>query len=86
MRVKHNYLLRDVGDQHLVVPVGEETRSFHGFVRLNDTGAYLWGLLGQDMTAEELSQALERRYGVDGARASKDVDAFLAQVSRFLDA
>ena len=86
MRVKTNYLLRDVGDQHLVGPVGEETRSFHGFVRLNDTGAYLWGLLRQDMTPEGLAQALAQRNGVDETRAREDVDAFLSQVSRFLDA
>ncbi len=68
MRVKHDYLLRDMGDQRLVIPVGEETRSFRGFVRLNDTGAYLWGLLEQDMTREDLAQALTRRWGVDEAR------------------
>ena len=86
MRTKHDYLLRDVGSQHLVVPVGEATRSFRGFVRLNDTGAYLWGLMAQDVTTEDLVQALVRRYGVDETRARGDVGAFLGQVADFVDA
>lgn len=86
MKVKSDYLLRDVGSQHLVVPVGKETRSFRGFVRLNDTGAYLWGLLKQDMTPEGLVDALVQRYGVDEEHARTDVDAFLRQISKFLEA
>ena len=38
------------------------------------------------MTPEGLAQALAQRYGVDETRAREDVDAFLSQVSRFLDA
>lgn len=86
MKVKSDYILRDVGSQHLVVPVGKETKSFRGFVRLNDTGAYLWGLLKQDTTAEGLAQALVQCYGVDEEHARADVNSFLAQISKFLEA
>lgn len=85
VRARKDFILRDLGSQHLVVPTGAATREFHGFVRLNDSGAYLWGLLGERRTEDELARALVERYGIGEGQAREDVAAFLRQVADFLD-
>ena len=42
IKIKEGFLLRKVAGDHVVVPVGEAGKVFHGMIRLNDTGAFLW--------------------------------------------
>ena len=42
MKVKEDFLLREVAGCYVVVPVGKATVDFNGMLNLNDTGAFLW--------------------------------------------
>ena len=42
MKIKKGFVLRVVGGEHVVVPVGEMSKQFHGMINLNETGAFLW--------------------------------------------
>ncbi|MFI0718862.1 PqqD family protein [Streptomyces sp. NPDC021224] len=44
----------------------------------NRVGAFIWSQCGGQMALDELSAVVARRYGVDGARARADVEAFVA--------
>ena len=44
MKIKQGFVVRKVGDSHVVVPVGELSKTFHGMINLNETGAFLWNL------------------------------------------
>lgn len=78
MRIKDGFVMRQVGGDNVVVPLGPATESFHGMVRLNDTGAFLWGRLEELGETDEaaLAEALATQYGVDAERAAHDVHAF----------
>jgi Coenzyme PQQ synthesis protein D (PqqD) len=43
----------------------------------NATAASLWPALIEGATREQLAATLEEKYGVDRARAERDLDAFL---------
>ena len=49
-------------------------------VRLNGTGAFLWGKLAADATEDALVQALLAEYAVDEGTARADVAAFLGKL------
>ena len=53
-----NYLLRQVADTWVIVPVGQAAVEFAGMVTLNATGAYIWELLEKEQTLESLAEAL----------------------------
>ena len=42
MKIKKGFVVRKVGNEHVVVPVGELSKTFHGMINLNETGAFLW--------------------------------------------
>lgn len=77
MKLKDGFVLRTVGANHLVVPVGAQTVDFRCLITLNETGAFLWQQLQEDRQAEELTAALLEEYEVTPAQAAADVAAFM---------
>ncbi len=77
MKLKEGFILRTVGTNHLVVPVGARTVDFRCLITLNETGAFLWQQLQQERTAEQLTAALLEEYDVADEQAASDVAAFV---------
>ncbi len=77
MKIKEGFVLRMVGGNHIVVPIGAQTVDFRGIITLNDTGAFLWNLLQEDRTEEQLMQALLAEYDVAADVAAADVSRFV---------
>jgi len=61
----------------VVVATGKASREFHGMVRLNGSAAYVFGLLKEERTEEELVQALMAEYEIEENIAKEDVESFL---------
>ena len=78
MKIKKGFVLRVVGGQNVVVPVGALCKAFHGMINLNDTGAFLWKFFTEDHTEEEAVEELCLEYEVDEERAAADVKKFIA--------
>lgn len=76
MKIKKGFVIRTVGGEHVVVPVGELSKSFHGMINLNETGAFLWRFFSEEHTLEEGVDALCGEYEVERERAAADVDRF----------
>lgn len=77
MKRNPDFLLRDVADTLVVVPVGTATAAFPGMITLNASGAYIWELLEQEQTVESLVAALTERYEVTEEKAREDVQSFV---------
>ena len=77
MRIKKDYVLRQVVDTWVVLPLGAETVNFAGMLTLNESGAMLWRVLEQGGDRDALVAALTAEYEVSEAEAGADVDAFL---------
>lgn len=59
IKIKEGFLLRKVAGDHVVVPVGEAGKVFHGMIRLNDTGAFLWEQCRKETTKEQVLRECE---------------------------
>ena len=74
MQINKDFTIQKVGGSYVAVPVGETSKSFHGMVRLNETGAFLWRALSSaDMSEEALVDALLSEYDVSREIAERDV-------------
>lgn len=71
------FLLSNVADSWVVVPVGSAAVEFPGMLTLNESGRFLWELLETEQTVETLTQALTQRYEVTAEQAAADVQKFL---------
>ena len=82
MKIKQNYVLRNIADEYIVVPIGDEADRLHGVITLSESGAFLWEKLATEQTAETLTDALTAEYKVDWETALKDVQSFLDSIGQ----
>lgn len=83
MKIKEGFMLRQMGEQYVVVALGQASEEFHGMIRLNPSGAFLWERLSAgSQTAEQLTDAILEKYEIDKETADADVEAFLSKLSR----
>ncbi len=80
MKIKKDFMLREVAGYYVVVPVGEGALDFNGVINLNESGAFLWKTMEQDVTEEQMVAALLSEYDVDETRAKADVSAFVERM------
>ena len=80
MKIKKGFVLRVVGGENVVVPVGEMSKKFHGMINLNETGAFLWEFFTAEHTVEEGVDALLGEYEVEKAVAQADVEQFVKTI------
>ena len=78
MKIKSGFVLREVGGDSVVVPVGERSKTFHGMINLNETGAFIWQFFSVEHTQEECVDALCGKYLVSREQAERDVEKFVA--------
>ena len=76
MKIKDGFVIRQVGGEYVVVPVGERSKEFHGMINMNETGAFLWKFFTTEHTIEEGVDVLCAEYNVDRAVAETDVNRF----------
>ena len=77
MKIKKEYVLRQVADTWVVLPLGDAAVDFSGMLTLNGSGAMLWHVLEQGADREALTAALLEEYEVSRQQAMADVETFL---------
>ena len=80
MKMKEGFMVREVGGEVLLVPVGANSIDFKSVIRLNETGAFLLNKLSEDITEEELLEAVINEYDIDEDTASGDIRRFVERL------
>lgn len=82
MKLKENFVLRQIVGSWIVLPVGAASVDFNGMLTLNSSGALLWKKLEEGCSREELARNLIGEYDVSYEQALADVDEFYAVLVR----
>ena len=82
MRISDQYMLRQVADEYLVIPVGEAALKVKGLIGLSESGSLLYRRLQSGCTEEDLVSALLAEYDIDAQTARADTRGFLEQMRR----
>lgn len=82
MKVSNEFVLRQVADEYLLIPVGEAALRISGMISLTESGCLLYRKLSVGCGPEDLIRALLAEYEVEEAEARRDVEAFLAKMRK----
>ncbi len=87
MRIKEGFVQHQIGGEYMAVATGKAAENFTGFVRSNETAAYIFELLQKDITEEAIVDAMCEKYEADREVIAKDVASVLEKirVAGFLD-
>lgn len=78
MKIKDGFMLRQFGDNYIVVAVGDDAENFNKLITLNSAGAFIYNFMENDVTYEEIVSAVLDKYEADRETVENDINKFLA--------
>ena len=80
MKLNSDFLIHDTGNGEMLIPVGEETKKFHGVIKLNATGSEIVHLLeSDDLSLDALLEHFYNEYPED------DKEVIKSSVTEFIN-
>jgi len=77
MKIKEGFGVIEIADSIVVVPTGDLLKEYRGMLTLNKSGQFIWQLLQNEVTEEELIAKLAEKYHLEQEKAKADIEAFL---------
>lgn len=78
LKIKDGFVVREILDSYMAVPVGERTKEVHGVIALNETGAFLWKMLEEDTSEDKLIASMVKEYEITEETAKDDIKEYLS--------
>ena len=80
MKINRNFVLRQLADTWVVLPMADKTVNFNGMITLNESGALLWKALEAGADADALVKTFMSEYVVSEQQARADVEEFIRKL------
>lgn len=83
MKLKYDFIIDEVAGQKVAIPLGQAEGFTGGFLKLNNTGAYIMELLKNDITEQEIISEIQKNYEVDDVNEVKEwVTSFIESLKK----
>ena len=80
MKLKTGFVLRQVAGQNVVLPSGDDL-DLNMMITLNETGKFIWNLLGEEIEETDIVAAILNEYNVDRITAEAAVAGFIRKLN-----
>ncbi len=80
MRASKDFIMREIAGEFILVPVGAAAAKFNGLITMNELGRFIFELLAQEQTVEQLAERITSEYDVSLETAAQDAEEFLQQL------
>lgn len=80
MKVSSDFIMREIAGEFILVPVGAAAAKFNGLITMNEVGKYIFELLSEKRTLQELAEKITDEYDVSLETAISDAKEFLGQL------
>lgn len=77
MKLKGEFVLREIAGEVILVPVGQTALDFNGIITLNQTGVEIWKGLQEEKSREQILEELLEQFEVSRETAQADMETFL---------
>ncbi len=82
MKLRGEFVVRQVMDDIVAVPVGETALRLNGMIMLNNVSRLIWECLEQDTEVGKIADAVTEAFEVSRQEALADIEEFLAQLRK----
>ena len=83
MKIKKQMIKREIAGETMLVPIAESVKTLNGLFMMTETGSFIWDILEDCETQEEIVDRLLEEYEIDRQTAEKDVDKFLVKLKEY---
>lgn len=82
MKVKGNFIMREIGGDYILVPTGDSALQFGGLMTTNEVGSFIWEQLTNDISLEELAIRIVEEFEIDEETAREDAKEFIEKLRK----
>lgn len=85
MRQNPSFVKISLSDSHYLLPVGQSRSDLQRGIQMNETGSYLWSLLEEDISLQELVCRAREYFNIEDSQKDsfgRDIAAFLEQLNQ----
>lgn len=82
MEIRKELMKREIGGESFLIPLGKTVYETNGLFYLTELGSFIWDLLPQAQSEEDILRAVLSEYEVDEATARKDIARFLDKLKK----
>lgn len=82
MKIKSEYVMREIAGDTILIPVGDTINNFNGLVVLNELAKFIWEKMPESKDEEELLNYILDEYEVEREVAKSDLDEFLEMLRK----
>ena len=80
MRLKSDYVLREIAGDYVLVPTGEAVAKYNGLFGVSEVGARVLELLSECKDEAEIVSRIVGEYEIDETTAEADVHEFISSL------
>lgn len=77
MKISEGFVLKNIADSFVVVPVGENLVDFSAMITINETGAFIWNQLEKGTDIDSIVSSMCAEYDIDEDSARIDAMEFI---------
>lgn len=77
MKIAKGFVLKNIADSYVVVPVGANLVDFSAMITINETGAFIWRLLEDDIDIDTVVSSMCKEFEIDADTARADCLEFI---------
>ena len=82
MKIKGEFVVRQVLDNTVALPVGETALKINGMILLNEVSLVIWNALEKGADKDTIINGITDTFAVDPQEARKDLEEFLEQLEK----
>lgn len=82
MKLQGEFVVRQVMDQIVAIPVGETALRLNGMILLNDVSRVIWEKLETETSPEQILAAVTENFEVSEEEARADIEEFLDKLRK----
>ena len=83
MKINENFVLKKIGDDYVLLPIGQEAIDLGGLLRTNEVGFDIFDLLKRGLSVDECVNKLLTKYQVEYDVLHHDVYEFYAKLVEY---
>ena len=80
MKLRYQFVTNEVAGNMIAVAAGEGMERFSGFVKMDQTGAEIFGLLAEETTVDEMVATLQKTHDDPESEIRETVEAIVARL------
>ena len=82
MIIKKELIKREIAGDTILVPVGSAVYDSNGLFVLNELASFIWDLIPEAESEEDILNAVLNEYEVEKEVAEKDIEEFLSKLQK----